>query len=187
MPINNVCRLAKKSTQREWVVDEIIKTLSDYKIFTTLDYRRKNEAYLKQYMHQPLQAKLLQICRKLNPGVSDKTIESKAAKALFWEGDVKTPVNNIPFLGVQHRPDFKIEIGGIKIAVEVKRGESGYALREGLGQSLVYASCDKFDFVAYLFVDISRDKKILNAMTNPLDKSFIESLWEHHNIKFAIV
>jgi hypothetical protein len=179
--------IAKKSERRKWVVDQIMATLSDDRIFTTLDYRRKSESYLKQYMHQPLQARMITICKTMFPGVSDRTIEKKAKLSLFWEGDVRTTVNNIRFLGVQHRPDFVVKVDDIRVAVEVKRGENGSAVREGLGQSLVYSSCEDFDFVVYLFVDTSRDKKIRDSLNRSLDSTFIQSLWDERNIRFAIV
>ena len=179
--------ITKKSAQRIWIIDEILAAMSDDRIFSTLDYRHKSEGYLKQYVHQPLQKRLQAICKKLYPDVSDATIERKANATLFWEGDVKTTVNHIRFLGVQHRPDFMVKVGGIRIAVEVKRGESGSAIREGLGQSLVYGSCEDFDFVVYLFIDISRDKKIKDSLARDIDSTFIESLWDNHNIRFAVV
>ena len=43
----------KKSAKRTKVVDEVMAALSDDRILNTLDYRKKSEAYLKQYMHQP--------------------------------------------------------------------------------------------------------------------------------------
>jgi len=159
----------------------------DDRIFKTLDYRRKNEAFIKQYMHQPLQERMRTICRKIRPATTDAGIEKLAKAALFWEGDVNTTVNNIRFLGVQHRPDFMVKIAGIRVAIEVKRGDSGYAVREGLGQSLVYAACDDFDFVVYLFVDTSKDKKIKESLSRASDAAFIQSLWMDHNIRFAIV
>ena len=130
---------------------------------------------------------MLTICRKLFPRLSDSAIQKKAKVSLFWEGDVNTTVNHIRFLGVQHRPDFMVKVDGIRVAVEVKRGETGSAVREGLGQSLVYASCEDFDFVVYLFVDTSKDKKIRDSLSRTLDAAFIQSLWDEHNIKFTIV
>jgi hypothetical protein len=80
-----------------------------------------------------------------------------------------------------------VKVDDIRVAVEVKRGENGSAVREGLGQSLVYSSCEDFDFVVYLFVDTSRDKKIRDSLNRSLDSTFIQSLWDERNIRFAIV
>ena len=61
----------------------------------------------------------------------------------------------------------------------------GSSLREGIGQSLVYASA--FDFVVYLYVDISKDKKIRDAKNGTHEQALIQELWEDHNALFEVV
>jgi hypothetical protein len=181
-------RSARKSATRVSVVDQVLATLMHESIYRTLDYRNKSEAYLKQYMHQPLQRAMLDICRRLQPDCSERTLARKAGEALFWEGDTTTTVNHVRFLGVQHRPDFVVKLAGIRIAVEVKRGESGSSVREGIGQSMAYAGCGDFDFVVYLFIDTSRDKKILGSLEHSESAlSFIDSLWESYNVRFSVI
>ncbi len=183
-----------KSKRRTYIVDAIAECISSDKIFNTLDYRRKSEAFLKQYMHQPLQACLKKLYQESGGSLSENTLLAKVKDALLWEGDKKTIINNVRFLGVQHRPDFVIRFDNkLNIAVEIKRGESGASIREGIGQSLVYAVSD-FDFVVFLFVDTSKDKKIRESSFNPLsktfderNKAFIESIWDNYNIRFRIV
>ena len=96
-----------------------------------------------------------------------------------------TTVNNFVFFGVQHRPDFVVKIDGLKIAVEVKRGDSGSAVREGIGQSIVYAAA--FDFVCHIFIDTSKDKKVLNSLQEPAERFFVKTLWNNYNIRFDVV
>lgn len=180
--------MARKSAPRVHVVDMIMACLRHESIYKTLDYRHKSEAYIKQYMHQPLQRAVGEILRFLYPNVREATITRKSHGALLWEGDVTTTVNNIRFLGVQHRPDFVIKVGGMRIAVEVKRGETGSGIREGIGQSLAYAGCGEFDFVAYLFIDTSRDKKIAESVQRDrVAEAFVESLWQNYNVRFSII
>jgi hypothetical protein len=139
-------------------------------------------------MHQPLQRTMREICQRLSPGASEGTIARKARAALLWEGDLTTTVNNVRFLGVQHRPDFVVRVGGIRTAVEVKRGETGSAVREGIGQALAYAGCGDYEFVVYLFIDTSRDKKVRESVVRePAARAFIESLWRNYNIRFSVV
>ena len=71
------------------------------------------------------------------------------------------------------------------IAVEVKRVGSGSALREGIGQALVYSV--KYDFVVVLAIDVTPDGGLKSSMNAPLERSFLELLWERHNARFAIV
>ena len=177
--------VTKKSARRTMIVDGIMDLLKSDVVYKTIDYRRRKEAWIKQYMHQPFIAKLEEIHRRLDPKATDKTIQKRARASLLWEGDVNTTINHFLFLGVLHRPDFIVQIDGLRIAVEVKRGESGAAVREGLGQSLVYAS--EFDFVCYIFVDVSKDKKVKRGFTGNAEQFFVERLWGDLNVRFDVV
>ena len=179
--------IATRSAKRTKILDQIMDALKSDEIFQTLDYRRKNESYIKQYMHQPLKRRLVDIHRELSPNTSDETLKRRAAGSVFWEGDKQTTINHTRFLGAQHRPDFRVVVNSLRIAVEIKRGESGAAVREGIGQSLVYAASADYDFVTYLFIDTSRDKKILESFNRDLDHAFIDSLWDNYNVRFEVV
>jgi hypothetical protein len=102
-----------KSAKRGMIVEQILDALKSDEIFTTLDYKHKSESYIKQYMHQPLKRRLVEVHRQLAPGTSEETLKRRAGESLLWEGDVKTTVNHIRFLGAQHRPDFKVQIQGV--------------------------------------------------------------------------
>lgn len=180
-------RLPKKSARRNQIIDGLLAAMSDEYIYKTLDYQNRGEDYLKQAMHQKLLTALEGLHRTLNGSLKPQTIVRKAKDSLLWEGDKNTTINHIRFLGVQHRPDFKVLIDDLRIAVEVKRGENGSAVREGIGQSLVYACSKDFDFVVYVFVDTSKDKKIREATLEPREQAFIESLWAEYNVRFAVV
>jgi hypothetical protein len=177
--------VTKKSARRSMIVDGIIELLKSDVVYKTIDYRHRKEAWIKQYMHQPFIAKLKEIHRRLDPKVTEKTLEKRARASLLWEGDVTTTINNFLFLGVQHRPDFIVHIDGLRIAVEVKRGATGAAVREGLGQSLVYAS--EFDFVCYIFVDVSKDKKVKRGFGGDAEQFFVERLWNDFNVRIDVV
>jgi len=176
-----------KSKRRVKIVESIASAISSKKIFDTIDYRNRNEDYIKQYMHQPLIKELEDLYEnlELSKSVDQDVVKQKAKDCLLWEGDVNTTVNNFTFFGTQHRPDFVVKIDRLKVAVEVKKGESGSSLREGIGQSLVYAS--EFDFVVYLYVDISKDKKIRDAKMGDHEQELIEDLWDSHNVLFQVV
>ena len=175
-----------KSKKRIKIVESIASAISSNKIFDVIDYRRRNEDYIKQYMHQPLIDELEQLYKEfeLTKSTDASIIRQKAKNCLLWEGDVSTTVNNFTFFGTQHRPDFIVKIDSFQVAVEVKKGETGHSLREGIGQSLVYAS--QFDFVVYLYVDISKDKKIRDSATQPQEQELIDDLWKNHNVMFRV-
>tara|TARA_A100001037_G_scaffold106674_1_gene96940 strand:+ start:13642 stop:14184 length:543 start_codon:yes stop_codon:yes gene_type:complete len=176
-----------KSKKRVKIVESIASAISSNKIFDVIDYRNRNEDYIKQYMHQPLISELEALYEdlELSKSTDKDLIRQKAKDCLLWEGDVNTTVNNFTFFGTQHRPDFVVKIDKLKVAVEVKKGESGSSLREGIGQSLVYAS--EFDFVVYLYVDISKDKKIRDSMGGSQEQELINDLWDSHNVLFQVV
>ena len=176
-----------KSKKRVKIVESIASAISSKKIFDVIDYRNRNEDYIKQYMHQPLINELQELYEslELSKSADKELVKEKAKNCLLWEGDVNTTVNNFTFFGTQHRPDFVVKIDKLKVAVEVKKGETGSSLREGIGQSLVYASA--FDFVVYLYVDISKDKKIRDAKNGTQEQALVEELWEDHNVLFEVV
>ena len=177
--------MTTKSARRTKIVDGIMTALKSDVIYKTIDYKKKKESSIKQYMHQPFIAALNKLHRELTPGLKDATYEKKAKHSLLWEGDVSTTINNFLFLGVQHRPDFVVQFDELRIAVEVKRGESGAAVREGLGQSIVYST--EFDFVCYVFVDVSKDKKVKRSIGGDAETSIVHSLWDRYNIRFDVV
>ena len=176
-----------KSKRRVKIVESIASAISSKKIFDTIDYRNRNEDYIKQYMHQPLISELEDLYENLELSKSNdkEVVKQKAKDCLLWEGDVNTTVNNFTFFGTQHRPDFVVKIDRLSVAVEVKKGETGSSLREGIGPRLVYASA--FDFVVYLYVDISKDKKIRDSMNGTQEQELINDLWESHNALFQVV
>jgi len=175
----------KKTQRRVMIINGIMELLKSDIIYKTIKYRDKKESEIKQYMHRPFVNKLKEIHKKISPSLSEQTLKRKAKKSLLWEGDVNTTINHFLFLGVQHRPDFIVQIDKLRIAVEVKRGESGGSVREGLGQSLVYSSA--FDFVCYIFVDTSKDKKVLRSLDGQSEQYFIQKLWNDYNIRFDVV
>ena len=176
-----------KSKRRIKIVESIASAISSNKIFDVIDYRNRNEDYIKQYMHQPLISELETLYEdlELSKSTDKELVKQKAKNCLLWEGDVTTTVNNFTVFGTQHRPDFVVKIDKLRVAVEVKKGESGHSLREGIGQSLVYSS--EFDFVVYLYVDISKDKKIRDSMGGSQEQELINDLWDNHNVLFQVV
>ena len=176
-----------KSKRRIKIVESIASAISSKKIFDVIDYRNRNEDYIKQYMHQPLIGELEALYEdlELSKSTDKELVKQKAKDCLLWEGDVTTTVNNFTIFGTQHRPDFVVKIDKLRVAVEVKKGETGHSLREGIGQSLVYSS--EFDFVVYLYVDISKDKKIRDSMVGEKEQELINDLWDNHNVLFQVV
>jgi len=173
-----------KSQKRIELLDLVSESITQDDIFTVIDYRNKNEDQIKQFIYPHLVESLTDYLVK--EGEVDRTrAKEKIQKALKWEGNVKTTINHILFMGTQNRPDMVLEINGLRIAIEFKRGEKGSDLRSGVGQSMIYST--HYDFVLYLFIDTSKDKKILNAQGGVNETEFVELLWDQFNIKFVVV
>lgn len=173
-----------KSQKRIELLDLVSESITQDDIFTVIDYRNKNEDQIKQFVYPHLVESLTDYLVK--EGEVDRTrAKEKIQKALKWEGNVKTTINHILFMGTQNRPDMVLEINGLRIAIEFKRGEKGSDLRSGVGQSMIYST--HYDFVLYLFIDTSKDKKILNAQGGVNETEFVELLWDQFNIKFIVI
>jgi hypothetical protein len=173
-----------KSQKRISFIELVSEAISHEDIFHTIKYQDQSEEKIKQFIYPHLVQSLT------NHVVEERNIDKNVAKdyvkkQLKWEGNVNTTVHHTLFLGTQHRPDMVLEMNGIKIAIEFKRGEKGSDIRSGIGQSMIYAT--HYDFVLYLFIDTSVDKRILNASTGATEAAFIEQLWDMYNVKFTIV
>lgn len=182
-------RLPKKSARRVQIVKAIADGLASERVFGPLTSATLTEKELKLYMHSPLVDAVAALLRTLYPGQQETTYRKRADEAVYWEGDARTVINNIEFMGVQHRPDFVVALPreDLSVAVEVKWGESGGDIRAGIGQSVVYATCGRYAFVVFVFKDTSRDQKIKQAVERGRDRVLIERLWEHFNVRFVVV
>jgi hypothetical protein len=176
--------MKSKSVNRKKLLNSIIEALKHSDIYGTINYRKQSESKIKQFVYPVLLTKI----SKLYETTHDVTPEhamKKAKKCLLWEGNVNTTISNNMFMGTQHRPDLVVDMDDVKIAIEIKKGDNGATIREGLGQSLVYSNI--FDFTIVLFIDTSKDKRIANGCTSNEEKRFIDELWRKHNIRFEVV
>ena len=93
-----------KSKRRVKIVESIASAISSKKIFDTIDYRNRNEDYIKQYMHQPLINELEELYENLELSKSmDKDLVKQKAKELV---DVAVK-NNFPVPGKPSKPTTK--------------------------------------------------------------------------------
>lgn len=176
---------ARKSTRRTCLIDGIMDGLTSDSVYGIIGTGR-NEAVVAHSLHASILEALKRVHCSLDPSASQERIAKRAADCLLWEGNINTTINHIQFLGAQHRPDFIVQMDGIRVAVEVKRGESGAAVREALGQCLVYAS--QFEFTCCVLVDTSLDKKLKRAcVSGAAEQVMLKRLWDDFNIRLAVV
>jgi hypothetical protein len=94
-------------------------------------------------------------------------------------------VKNFTVFSTNHRPDAILELEDLRIAIEIKKSEAGASLRSGLGQCIIYSS--EYDFVIYIFVDITPNQNIRKSVDAEREKKIIDDLWQSHNVSFEIV
>lgn len=177
-------KLASKSKKRLDLLDSIQDGITTRDIFETIDYRTQSEDKIKQFIYPHLLDQMTEYIME-KKGFSRGLAKQKAKTMIKWEGNKNTTVKNMHFMGTANRPDMTVDSDGIKIAIEFKKGDRGSALREGFGQSIIYSTV--YDFVIYLFIDTSEDRKIYNGSTAITEQNFLDNLWDNFNIKFAIV
>lgn len=177
-------KLASKSKKRIDLLEAIQEGITTRDIFETIDYKSQSEDKIKQFIYPHLLEQLTEYVIE-KKGFSRGLAKEKARTMIKWEGNVNTTVKNIQFMGTANRPDMTVESEGVIIAIEFKKGDRGSALREGFGQSIIYSTA--YDFVMYMFIDTSLDRKIINGSTAVNEQKFLENLWDNFNVKFAIV
>ena len=152
-------KLASKSKKRIELLDSIQSGITTRDIFETIDYKSQSEDKIKQFIYPHLLDQLTEYVME-KKGFSRGLAKEKARTMIKWEGNVKTTIKTMQFMGTANRPDMTVEADGVKIAIEFKKGDRGSALREGFGQSVIYSTV--FDFVIYMFIDTSEDSRISN-------------------------
>jgi hypothetical protein len=165
--------MKSQTKTRTKLLEEIKSVIINPTIYKTLDYARLKESVIKNYLHQPLIKKLNELSKV------------KKGKKLIWESNKQDTLHNFILFGNGQRPDFEINVNGLNICVEIKKGSNASSLREGFGQGIIYSS--RYDFCILVFIDTSNDKHILNSENCIKEQKIIKKLWKDFNIMFDIV
>lgn len=177
-------KLASKSKNRLAILDMIQDGISSDEIFESSDYESISEDKIKQRIYPSLLNKITDYVME-KKGFSRSLAREKAKTMINWDGASNTPVKNIKFMGTDNRPHMTVDIGGVNIAIEIKKGNRGSFLREGFGQSMIYSTI--YDFVLCVFIDTSDNKKIMHGSSAITEQYFLDNIWENFNIKFVVV
>ena len=174
-----------KTTKSVKIIQRLVEVLKTPDVFNVIKYQEKKEDYIKAQMYPYIIREVAKLYEDIYKHKPDTCLK-KAKENLLWEGNTKTTVNNVSLFGTCHRPDMVLEFDkNMKIAIEVKRGDDGKSIREGIGQSIVYSQ--HFNFVILLFVDIGKQKEVLNSINGNREQSLKKSLWDNYNIVFEVV
>lgn len=177
--------MRRKTKKAIEVIDLFIDHLTNERIYRNYNYRSLRECFMRIPLNEVLRLALEDCFRYRHPSYLDRTIQRKAEKSLVWEGNPTKSITPTKLFGVTHRPDFTIEIGSMRIAVEIKTDDSGSMIRSGLGQAIVYST--DYDFVICLLIDTSPDAAISKSVDCEIENDLIRTLWNDHNIRFVIV
>lgn len=175
-------RKTKKAVAK---LDLLLDHLTNKKIYRDYNFQSLDEFYMRIPLNEALKIALKDLFREQHPSYLDRTIQRKVEKALVWEGNPTKSITPTTLFGVTHRPDFVIEIGSMRVAIEIKISDSGSSIRSGLGQAMVYST--DYDFVICLFIDTSSDGEISKSVNYEIENHLIRTLWIDHNIRFVFV
>jgi len=178
-------KIAKKTKRREKLLDSILKHMMNHTMFSDKVSRtRDTESMIQKNLFLYLEDEdRLKKCIE-DYGMTDKK-SAELAASFQWEQKKTTTVKNFSVFSTNHRPDAVLDMEDFRIGIEIKKGDSGTALRSGLGQCLIYGS--EFDFAIYLFVDMTDNRNILKSLDGERERKIINDLWDNYNVKFDIV
>jgi hypothetical protein len=176
-------KLSKKTDRRVKLLHAIMSHMKSNNMFSDrVSRKRDTESVIQKNLFLALEDRLEEFL--IEYGASEKR-SKKLVAGFQWEQKLKTTVNNFVVFSTNHRPDAVLEVGNFRIGIEIKKGAGGAALRSGLGQCLVYST--QFDFVLYLFVDVTPNQDIRNSTGGKHEKELVEDLWNSHNVMFDII
>jgi hypothetical protein len=175
----------KKTAARMKIINRIVSSLSNEKVFKGVLVENWNEKELSIQLNNFLREGMKKIFKDLYPHQTVGKIEKRVDKAILWERASDKTIRANPIFGTRHRPDFAVHIRDLKIAVEIKKGGGGDSLRGGIGQCLIYSM--DYDFVIYLYIDVSDGRTVKTNSAGERESYLIRSLWERYNIWLVIV
>ena len=179
--------MTKKSEGRTKLIDDIIDVMVSHELFSDNVKRRDDEATIQKTLFLRLEKGngLQKILTENGRATTKEEANLIALKKFSWEQDTITTVKQFITFGTQHRPDAVLDLGDIRIAIEIKKGNNGSAVRSGLGQSLLYSH--EYNFTIFFFVDTTDGLNIKNSVGGEKEQVIIKDLWENHNVKFVVV
>lgn len=175
--------LVNKSKKRTAILNTLMEALKSPDVFDIINYKRSSEDKIKHCMHMPLANAIKKLYE--DRGLRNGTVVKKVKESLIWESNRNQTLSNIKLFGVQHRTDFLVIIDGVKIAIEIKKGDTGSSIRGGIGQSIFYSN--HYDFVIYLYIDTTKDDRIKKSMKDPKENAIIKELWKNNNVMFDVI
>jgi len=175
--------LAKKTERRVKLLRAIMDDMKSHKMFSKKVSRSKDtESVIQKNIFLELEDNLEKYLQDYG---FTETKSKKITEKFQWEQKTSTHVNNFSVFSTNHRPDAILNLDDFRIGIEIKKGDSGSSLRSGLGQCVLYGT--EYDFVLYLFVDITPNQNIAKSVDGEREKLVIDGLWDNHNVLLDII
>lgn len=175
-----------KSTKRTQLLNAIVDNLTSHEIFSDNVKRDKDtEKAIQKSLFLRLEKSALRPILTESFGVNESKIDDILNKHFKYEQDTQTVVNHFSMFATQHRPDAILELDDLRIAIEIKKGDNGAAIRSAIGQSVLYSK--EFDFVIVVMVDTTPGRDIKNSVSGKREHDIITELWDRNNTMFIVV
>jgi hypothetical protein len=174
-----------QTQKRSALVEDVIASLKENPVFSGIVARKGSEGHFQESLFLGLERELPKVLSR-HFGFSKKKSTELVHERFKWETKIDTPVPSFNFFATNHRPDAVLDINNkLRIAIELKKGESGQSLRSGIGQALVYAT--QFDFTVYVFIDTTPGLDIRSSFKAHKEQALMDSLWNNYNIRFLVI
>lgn len=177
-------KLASKSKNRLELLETITEGITSTDIFEKDNFKKNSEDKLKKSIYPNLLNTLAdRICDKR--GFSKGLAREKAKTMIKIDDGKSQPINTTHFMGTSNKPSITVESSGIKVAIEIKKGDRARNLKESFGESMIFSNV--YDFVIYLFLDTTEETRIVKGSSGITENNFLKNLWDNFNVKFTII
>ena len=177
-------KLASKSKNRLELLETITEGITSTEIFESSDFKNRSEDKLKKAIYPNLLNTIAdRICDKR--GFSKGLAREKAKTMIKFDDSKSQPIGTTHFMGTSNKPSITVESSGVKVAIEIKKGDRAKNLKESFGESMIFSNV--YDFVIYLFVDTTEENRISKGTSGITETNFLKNLWDNFNVKFTII
>ena len=150
----------KRKTQ---LLKDFIKKLHDF-IVTNRKYRKDLPSKSEAFIQAEIRPLITEHLEKYFQGAGYKDYIKRAHDSFYWERQEGRYDNKrgITFAS-RNYPDFVVTLPYL-LAIEYKKGSSGSLVKSAIGQSIMHALSEEFDYAYVLFYDENKDKRITKSV-----------------------
>jgi len=175
--------MMKKKTK---ALKNFIDGLHDY-ITLNPQFRRDTKNKSEAFIQTEIRPLIIQYLEKYFKSKGYKDFTQKANKSFYWEGEEgKYGKKRAKTFDSRNYPDFIIKTP-YNIAIEYKQSSSGSLVKQAIGQSMMHAMSEDFDYVYVLFHDENKNKTIKKSISNKSESRILKKVWDEFNVYFKVI